>query len=336
MISARPLLLALPLLAFATQADARDRLRIVGSEASLKYTQPVAEQFARHWSQPTPSLEVTGAGVGYQLFCAGVSYQHPDIATAARPMTEAERSVCKDNGVTDITEVEFGRDAIVLVHAGDKSRIDITKGQLFAALASEVPGPEGLVQNASRHWSDIDASLPKTPILVMAPKPNTSAAIAFQENILAEGCKTFPAILELKEAQRERVCRSLRKDGHVVNANKLEEQVISWLEENTDAYAAINFTTFRHFEGRTALNAIEGVAPSDATIRDGRYPLTTGLYIYLKDQHVKGVPNLQQFLYELTSERALGPDGYLADRDLVSLDDIGRNRARDEALKFGI
>jgi len=328
--------LAISLLFLAAQVDARDRIRIVGSEAALEYTQPVAEQFARHWGQPNPSLEVTGAAVGYRLFCAGIGYDHPDIAVAARPMTEAERSVCAKRGVTDISEIEFGRDAIVLAHAGKTPAIPLSRAQLFAALAREVPAGESLVENRAEYWSDIDSALPKTRILVMAPEPNTIAAISFQEHILAEGCKAFPAILRLPEVELQRTCRSLRQDGHVVNAAKLEESVVAWLEENENAYAAIDYTTYKHFAARTAVNPIDGIQPSDTSIRNGSYPSNTGFHVYVKGQHAKALGMLQQFLYEMTSERALGPEGYLADRGLVPLDDSGRNKARDEALRFGM
>ena len=38
----------------------------------------------------------------------------------------------------------------------------------------------------------------------------------------------------------------------------------------------------------------------------------------------------------LLALRALAPDGYLIEQGLVSLDDRGRNRARDKALKLGL
>jgi hypothetical protein len=48
------------------------------------------------------------------------------------------------------------------------------------------------------------------------------------------------------------------------------------------------------------------------------------------------VPGLQQLVYELTSERSLSPEGYLAEDGLVPLDEQGRNRARDRALALGL
>jgi len=330
------LILAATSLFLTAQADARDRIRIVGSSAVLGFAQPVAEQFARHWNNPAPSLEVTGTGAGFELFCAGVGFEHPDAVAAARPMSAAERAACAEQGVDAITEIEFGRDAMVLVHGGSKPGINLTRGQLFGALAAEVAPQGNLTRNTAERWSDVDPTLPGTEILIMAPEPNTSAAIAFRELVLVEGCRAHPVIKGLDDVERERVCRSLRHDDRVINAAKREEEVVAWLENNQNGYAIVNYTTYKDFADRIAVNPIETVTPTEETIGSNRYPLVTGMYVYVKNRHALQIPGLQQFLFELTSERALAPDGYLIEQGLVSLDDMGRNRARDKALKLGL
>lgn len=331
----RPLLAATLALA-AVQADARDRIQIVGSESALAFTQPVAEQFARHWRNPVPLLEATGNGAGFGLFCAGVGFEHPDAVAASRRMTDAERETCAARGVADITEIEFGRDAMVLINAGTEPAIALTRAQLFAALGAEVERDGQVAPNRTRRWNEIDAALPDHEIRVMGPEPNTSAATAFHEVALAQGCTEWPALAALDDAKREQVCRSLRRDDALLPGAKLEAQVLDWLQANPDGLAVTAFSVHQRLSGRTAASPIDGIAPTPTTVGDGRYPLTTGFYLYIKDRHVRPVPTLQQFLYELTSERAIGPDGYLQEQGLVTLDDRGRNRARDEALRLGL
>jgi phosphate transport system substrate-binding protein len=53
-----------------------------------------------------------------------------------------------------------------------------------------------------------------------------------------------------------------------------------------------------------------------------------------KFAHVGAVKGLQKFLYELTSEHAIGPEGYLVEKGFIPLDDRGRNAARDAALSL--
>ena len=110
--------------------------------------------------------------------------------------------------------------------------------------------------------------------------------------------------------------------------------MIIWLEDNRNGFAVINYTAYRDYADRVSVNSIDGMEPSPATIGNKRYPLVSSTYVCMKGQNNNPVPGLQQFLYELTSERALSPEGYVVERGLVPLDVIGRNRARNEALRF--
>jgi phosphate transport system substrate-binding protein len=319
-----------------SDALARERIHITGAMEVLEYIQPVAEQYALHWGNPAPAMEVTGTGSGIRLFCRGPGLEHTDAVATTRRMTDAERKRCLENGVTRITEIEIGRDALVLVHAGNTPRIDLTLQQLFAALAAEVEQEGALAGNGARFWSDVDKTLPINTILVMMPRPNTTAAMLLQERALPEGCKEYPVIQDLETAERQRVCRSLRQDDHVVNAARRDDRMVAWLQENTNSYAITGFNTYRSFADRLEPDMINGILPSPGTIADQRYPLVNGLYIYVKDQHAGAVRGLQKLLYELTSERAMSPDGYMAGLGLVPLNDAGRNRARSAALHFGM
>lgn len=331
-----PILLATALLVAAAPATAREQVRIVGAPAVLALTQPVTEEFARHTGNPVPALEVTGNGIGFRLFCAGVGFEHPDLMAASRPMTEAERQACAANGASDLTEIELGRDALVLINAGTEPRLALSRRQLYAALAAEVEQNGRVVPNAASRWSEIDPDLPTQEILVMGPEPNTVAETALRDLVMAPGCLDWPAIAALEPGERERACQGLRRDGRLVPPAKHEEKVLTWLKDNPEGLALTNFTTHQHFAGRTAANPIEGVAPTVETLGDGGYPLTAGLYLYVKDRHLKSLPSLQRLLNELTGDWAIGPEGYLRAQGLVPLDDRGRNRARDQVLRLGL
>ncbi|MEW8560703.1 MAG: substrate-binding domain-containing protein, partial [Candidatus Thiodiazotropha sp.] len=291
------LLLALTCITFAVLAEADERIRIVGSSNVLSFVQPVAEHFARNWDDPTPSLEITGTGAGFQLFCEGLGMQHPDVIAAIRPITERERKLCAKHGVTNITEIEVGRDAVVLVHSKKKTSINLTRRQLFTALAARTPSDGKIRKNSISRWSDIDSSLPKTKITVMTPEPNTIAALAFHELVMVEGCKTYQALDALEKAEREKICRSLRRDNHVVNSAKREDVTIGWVEDDDSRHAITSFTNYMIYSDKLDASLIEGVEPTYETISNQRYPLVTGLYVYVKDQHKQHLPNLQNFLY---------------------------------------
>ena len=64
---------------------------------------------------------------------------------------------------------------------------------------------------------------------------------------------------------------------------------------------------------------INGVEPEFEEIADGAYPIARSLFFYVKASHVGVVPGIAEFLAEFTSEKAMGEDGYLADKGLIPM-----------------
>src|SRR3546814_4284397 len=66
--------------------------------------------------------------------------------------------------------------------------LDVSKEQLFLALASEVPQDGKVVANPYTKWSEIDSSLPDIEIQVFGPPPTSGTRDAFVELVMEEGC----------------------------------------------------------------------------------------------------------------------------------------------------
>ena len=132
--------LAVAALCTAGPALARDQIKVVGSSTVFPYTQAVAEEFAKKTGKKAPVVESTGTGGGMKIFCQGVGEANPDITGASRAMKKSEWELCTKNGVTDITEIQIGYDGLSIAQSKKGKPIDLTKAQLFLALASESPG----------------------------------------------------------------------------------------------------------------------------------------------------------------------------------------------------
>ena len=147
-----------------------------------------------------PVVESTGTGGGMQIFCGGVGPDFPDITGASRAMTESEYEACAANGVDSVTEVLIGYDGLSIAHSIDGPDLDLTKAQIFQALASEVE-----VDGADRRQPLQEAgarstpSLPDAPIQVFGPPPTSGTRDAFVELVMHEGCEAFPAIAALED-----------------------------------------------------------------------------------------------------------------------------------------
>jgi phosphate transport system substrate-binding protein len=305
----------------------------VGSSAVLPFVQTIAENFAATGQLP-PSLEITGTGNGFRLFCAGIGFEHPDINATPRPMTDAELAQCQKNGVASIIEIAIGLDGIVLANAKDAPQYNFTTAQLFMALAEEIEIGGKIEKNPFIAWNEIDPSLPSQSIKVMGPPYASVFFDAFVELVMENGGTRFPKIAALQENRRHLISRTMRKDGAYVERPRYDNFMLGWLKKNSEALGIMQFSDLEIHSDILKANKIHGILPTSDTISNGTYTLSRPIYLYIKGKHVDAVKGLQKFLYECTSEKAIGPEGYLSETGFIALDDRGRNQARNLALSL--
>ncbi|MAJ62994.1 MAG: phosphate ABC transporter substrate-binding protein [Alphaproteobacteria bacterium] len=316
-------------LADAAQAQSRDRISIVGSSTVFPFSTAVAENFGRVTSYPTPKVESTGSGGGLKLFCAGVGTQHPDITNASRAIKSSEIERCASNGVEKITEIKIGYDGIVLANSNEAPRSELTREQIFLALAKEVPQNGKLVPNPYKHWSDIDKSLSNKEIEVLGPPPTSGTRDAFVELVMEEACENFPEYEGNGDA-----CAAVREDGAYVEAGENDNLIVQKLQANHNAYGIFGFSFLDQNADVLQGSIVDGSEPTFDNIADGNYPVSRSLYFYVKNAHVGVIPGIEEYLAEFTSERAMGPDGYLAERGLIPLPADMREQERLDATNL--
>jgi phosphate transport system substrate-binding protein len=323
---------AVALVAVAGTAQARDQISIVGSSTVFPYTQAVAEQFSAMTGAPSPVVESTGTGGGMQIFCGGIGESHPDITGASRSMRASEFELCQQNGVTDVTEVLIGFDGLSLATSQDGADVDLSKAQLFQALAAEVEVDGEVVANPYTNWSEIDPSLPDQPILVYGPPPTSGTRDAWVELVMEEGCGEFAAITALDEDRHDEVCQRMRTDGPFVEAGENDNLIVQRLTSDTNAFGIFGYSFLYENQDSLKAAAIGGVTPTPETIETGEYGISRPLFFYVKNAHRGAIPNLAEFIEEYVSEAAMGPGGYLQERGLVPLGDERRKAVQDAAL----
>lgn len=306
----------------------RDQIRIVGSSTVFPYAQAVAEQFAGMTQGKAPVVEATGTGGGMKVFCGGVGTQYPDITGASRAMTLSEYQLCVAHGVDAVTEVLFGYDGLTIAHSVDAPDMDLTKAQLFQALAAEVEVDGRIVANPFRFWDQIAPALPHIPIQVFGPPPTSGTRDAFVELVMVQGCAGFPAIAALADAARQQVCQRMRQDGPFIEAGENDNIIVQRLASDAEALGIFGYSFLFENADRLKPVAVDGVAPTPATIADGDYRLSRPLYLYVKNAHRGVIPGLDDFLTEFVAEDTIGPDGYLPARGLIPLPAAERQQVR--------
>ena len=327
---------AIGIVSIAGAAQARDQISIVGSSTVFPFTTAVAEQFARAGGFQAPVVESTGTGGGMRIFCGGVGESYPDVTGASRAMKSSEYENCIANGVDSITEILVGFDGIAMAGSREGAQFDVTKAELFAALAAEVEVNGEIVANPHQLWSDINAELPGIEIRVFGPPPTSGTRDAWVELVMEKGCEEYAAIAALEhsdEGRFEQVCQTMREDGPFIQAGENDNLIVQRLTSDPTTYGIFGFS-FLDQNGDVLQGVrVGGVEPTFEAIADGAYPVSRPLFVYIKNAHRGVIPGLDEFVAEYTSERAMGDEGYLIDRGLIPLSEDERSKVQMEAAE---
>ena len=311
-------------------AEARS-MRAVGSSTVYLFAKMAAERVAR--ANPrlgTPIIESTGTGAGFKLFCSGVGERFPDISNASRRMKAKEAAQCVSNGVKDVTEIQIGLDGVVIATAKGTSILGITQRDLYLAIAKTPFGKP----NKAKTWKDVNARLPALPIRVYGPPSTSGTRDALGELLMTPPCEANPSMAALKkadEAKFKAICTAVRTDGAYIEAGENDNLIVQKLAANPGTLGIFGYSFLEENASKVKGVAINGVAPTYASISSFSYPGARPLYIYVKNAHVRAIPAIRAFVAEITKERAIGPKGYMLAGGLVAAPNGVRARAQQAA-----
>lgn len=139
---------------------------------------------------------------------------------------------------------------------------------------------------------------------------------------------------ESDEAWFKNVCMTIREDGGYIEAGENDNLIVQKLEANPTAAGIFGFSFLDQNTDKLRAATIDGVAPSYEAIASGKYPVSRPLFFYVKKAHVGVIPGIEAYVAEFTSEKAFGPEGYLAEKGLIPLPDAERKKVAAEAKKL--
>ena len=314
-------------------AGDEQRIRVVGSSTVFPFSTIVAEYFGKKTGFKTPIIEATGTGGGVQAFCSGIGLTTPDVVNASRAMKESEKELCKQNGVTDIIEVPLGYDGLVIAGARKEGgiKLNITKKQLFLALANQIPHNGKLIPNPYQKWSDIDKELPDRIIKVLGPPPTSGTRDSFAEMVLEEGCKTVADAEKL--GLTGKACQAIREDGHWQDMGENDNLIIQKIDADPDNVGIFGLAYYDENKNILQPALIDNVLPSFKTVADKTYGISRPLFIYVKKNNYSVKSGIDIFAREFLSNDASDEFGYLAERGLVPLSLAERKKFRESLTR---
>lgn len=315
---------------FSFTSHARNQISVVGSSTVYPFSTVVAENFGRDTGMKTPKIESTGSGGGMKLFCAGLGVNHPDITNSSRRIKKSELEKCSKAGI-EVVEIKVGYDGIVIANSKKGEKFNLSKRDIFLALAKDVPegNAEGgkLIPNPNKTWKEVNSNLPDIKIEVLGPPPTSGTRDAFNELAIEGGCKTFPNLKAIKKEDKKKykaICRAVREDGIYIEAGENDNLIVQKLAENKNALGVFGFSFLAENEDKIQGSNIDGNEPTFENIASKAYPVSRPLYFYIKTAHVDVIPGIREFVEAYTSDDAFGPDGYLSERGLIPMPDEER------------
>ena len=325
------LLLISSALAFKTAP--RNHIQIVGSSTVYPFTAVIAEAFGRDTEFRTPIVESTGTGGGFKLFCSGVGFNYPDFSNASRKIEPSEIKKCAEKGIEGIVEIKIGYDGIVLANSVAGTKYNLTKEQIFLALAQQVPSKDGkLIANPYQKWQDIDARLPAINIAVYGPPTTSGTRDAFVELVMEESCSKMKEFADAfpDSKIRKKKCHVIRSDGKFIEAGENDNLIVQKLKNDNNALGIFGFSFLEENHDTIQAATINNVVPSFTNIVSGAYPVSRPLFIYFKKEHLNLILGMREFVQEIINKNTIGADGYLLQKGLIPLTDLELKKVWDE------
>jgi phosphate transport system substrate-binding protein len=257
---------------------ATGNIRVEGSSTVYPITQAAAELFREE--NPDARIEVGGAGTsdGFEAFCQGDT----QISDASRPIEAEEIEACKKAGVEYI-EIPVAYDGISVVvnKKGNDWATEITKEELKKIWE---PSAEEKVTK----WSQVNPDWPDKPLDLYGPGTESGTYEFFNGEIVGNE----------EEVNRQSDVEMSEDDNVLVqgvsgDANALGYFGYSYYENNLDTLRAL---------------AVDGVKPTEDSIRSGEYLLSRPLFIYVSTDALKNNKAVKPFV-----------DFYLAPQNLDRL-----------------
>ena len=126
----------------------------------------------------------------------------------------------------------------------------------------------------------------------------------------------------------------MREDGKYIESGENYNVVVQKLINDDRALGIMGYSYYEENTGSIQASPVDGVMPDVHSIESGSYGISRRLYVYVKKEHIGAVPGIVEFLRELTSETAMGTDGYMTTKGLLPQGDAERKAARASVEKL--
>ncbi len=251
-------------------------LTIKGSDTMVHLVSAWAEEFMNMY--PGTELSVTGGGSGTGI--AALINKTTDICAASREIKKNEIDLAESNGVQPV-EIPVARDAIVVVVHPDNPIEALTMDQLGSIFTGEY-----------KSWSKVGG--PDRPILVLSRESSSGTFQFFQEKVLKKKDYAYRArLMPGTSAVIQSVSADEWSVGYVGLGYALEVgDEVKMIQVKADADSP-------------------PITPSEKTVKNGEYPISRPLLLYINSLAQRLVKDFIDFCLSKKGQQTVRETGYV-------------------------
>ena len=248
-----------------------------GSSTLGPYVTAAAEGFQKKNPNTRVTVGIAGTGGGFTRFCKGET----DIANASRKIRQgagSEAEACKNNGIPYIAFAAANDGISIVVNQQNTWATCLTTAEL-----KKIWEPGSKVDN----WNDIRSSFPNQSLKLFGPGTDSGTFDFFTEHINGRA-------------------RASRADYQASEDDNVLVQGVAG-ERGGMAYFGLSYA----LENTSRLNIVSidkgngCVRPGNQSVQNRTYPISRGLYMYVKKSSFKRA-EVQKFIqYILNNEKAI-------------------------------
>jgi len=253
-------------------AGARKIITVKGSDTMVILAQRWAEIYMS--KNPDVTVQVTGggSGVGISALINGTT----DICDASRPMKNSERDKLKQRFNTLGYEVKCAKDGVTLYLNEANPVKDLTLAQIKAIYTGDIT-----------NWKDVGGADAK---IIMYGRENSSGTYVYFRDFVLSGKDYSPSV------------QTLPGTAAVVNAVSKDQYGIGY---GGAAYAkGVKFCGVKKDAGSPAYE------PNAQSVKDGTYPITRYLYMYLRSKPMGDVQKYIDWILSAEGQDIVTKVGY--------------------------
>lgn len=282
----------------------------------------VANNFQGQLSLIKTSDNIVGTTIGVDKLCGKID-ENINILITTRLLNQYEKNLCNQNAKEGLLEIKIGYYALLLADNPRNNTMDLSKKDLFMALAEKMPNFINVnSKNNIASWRDVYKLFPNRSIKIYGPPVNSVLYEYLVDNIIIPECmdnsylqrsyKDFTIIHD--------ICRKLNKS--YVGNNVDEQSLIQNIINETSSFSILSYHIYEANKKNLKLNSLDGVFPSLENIKSSKYSLSWPIYVYIKKSSTNNIL-VKSFMKEITSPNAIGANGYLTNYGLININPIG-------------